>query len=508
MKARAIQICGTGSGVGKSVIVSALCRIFLQDGYKVCPFKAQNMALNSFVTRQGGEIGRAQATQALACRIEPHVDMNPVLLKPASDTGAQVIVRGSPLGNMNARNYTRYKAKLLPVVRRSFDALSKKYEAVVIEGAGSPAEINLKSHDIVNIKMARYAKAPVILVGDIDKGGVFASLVGTLELLNNSERRMIKGFIINKFRGDKTLLVPGLRWLEKRTGIKVLGVIPYFRGISIPEEDAVPLDNFTARPSERKRRKLDIAVIYLPHISNFTDFDPLAAEPDVKLRYVNRPEGLGKPDMLIIPGTKSTITDLSYLNKSGFAGKILENANSKKHSVILGICGGYQIMGEIIYDKHAIESGSRKVKGLGLLPVSTRLMPHKELNRLKAKDTASGEEVSGYEIHHGLTKSAGNCKPFFEVFQRNGKEVKYPDGIACKGRRVLGTYIHGLFDSAAFRRDFLNRLRAKKGWPALSQETTFNPDAEIDKLAKLARENIDTAYLYRILDKNIQEVIR
>ncbi len=499
MKAKALQICGTGSGVGKSVMVSALCRIILQDGYKVCPFKAQNMALNSFVTAEAGEIGRAQAVQALACRIDPTVDMNPVLIKPVTDIGAQVIVRGRTIGNMNALNYTRYKRKLLPVVKKSLDRLSKKYEVIVIEGAGSPAEINLKSHDIVNMKMAQYAKAPVILVGDIDKGGVFASFVGTLELLSKRERAMVQGFVINKFRGDISLLKPGIDWLEKRTGIRVLGTIPYFRNIMIPEEDAVSLDNFTKRGIPGKRQKIKIDVIYLPHISNFTDFDALAAEPDVELRYVDSLEGLNTPDIIIIPGTKSTISDLSYLKKTGFDGKILSEANSRKPAVILGICGGYQMLGEMIYDKHSIESDCRRIRGLGLLPVSTRLMPQKELSRVKARDLFSGREVSGYEIHHGLTKINSGCKPLFEVFQRNDRKIKYFDGITYDHGRILGTYIHGVFDAAIFRRDFLNRVRLKKGWPALSRAAAFDPDAEIDKLARLIRENIDTAYLYKLL---------
>lgn len=501
MSARAIQICGTGSGVGKSVIVSALCRIFSQDGYKVCPFKAQNMALNSFVTVKAGEIGRAQAVQALACRIEPDVDMNPVLLKPVNDIGAQVIVRGKPVGNMNAHNYTRYKTKLIPVVRKSFDALSKKYEVVVMEGAGSPAEINLKSHDIVNLKMAQYAKAPVILLGDIDKGGVFASLVGTLELLTKSERLMVKGFIINKFRGDKALLDPGLKWLEKRTGIKVLGVIPYFRNIRIPEEDAVPLDNFAARPSAGKGQRLDIAVIYLPHISNFTDFDALAAESDVGLRYINKPEELGSPDIIIIPGTKNTLFDLEYLKACGFAEEILSAARSNPRALILGICGGYQMLGELICDKYSVESGSKKITGLGLLPAQTHLRKDKELSRIKARELSSGIGLSGYEIHHGVTKVSRSCKPLFEVFQRNGKKAKYFDGAVSRNGCILGTYIHGLFDAAIFRRDFLDRARERKGWPALLQAATFDPDAQINKLAKLVRENIDVGYLYRILNK-------
>ena len=501
---KAIQICGTGSGVGKSVIVSALCRIFLQDGYRVCPFKAQNMALNSFVTKEAGEIGRAQAVQALACRIEPTVDMNPILIKPTSDVGAQVIVRGKPIGNMDARRYTDYKSRLVPIVRKSFDKLSNKYEVIVIEGAGSPAEINLKSHDIVNIKMAQYAKAPLILVGDIDKGGVFASLVGTLELLTKKERKMIKGFIINKFRGDKSLLNSGIDFLEKRTGIKVLGVIPYLKNILIPEEDSVSLERQTPDTGHRtpNTELINIAVIKLPHISNFTDFDALEREVDVRLRYVKRPEELNSPDILIIPGTKNTIADLRWLKDSGIASKILSAIRYPLSAILIGICGGYQMLGSKIYDRHGLESKSKKVEGLGILPIETHLKTVKILAQVKAKDLLSGLELSGYEIHHGHTRITGDCEPLFKIFQRNGKKTRYFDGVSSNNGRILGTYIHGLFDSTAFRQSFLNRVRFKKGWPLLSQAADFDPDSEIDKLAKLVRENLDMKYLYKILDKH------
>jgi len=503
MHAKTIQICGTGSGVGKSVIVAALCRIFLQDGYKVCPFKAQNMALNSFVTKEQGEIGRAQATQAQACRIEPSVDMNPVLIKPSSDVGAQVIVQGKPIGNMNALRYTKYKSRLKTVVKESFDRLSGKYQLVVLEGAGSPAEINLKSHDLVNLKMASYAKAPVILVGDIDKGGVFAWIVGTLELLTARERKMIKGIIINKFRGDKSLLMPGIDFLEKKTGIKVLGVIPYYRNIKIPEEDAVPLDSFKSR-TPGKQTRLNIDVIYLPHISNFTDFDGLEKEPDVRLGYLKSPEELNNPDLIIIPGTKNTISDLKYLYKSGFAKKILSILNSGAMTQVMGICGGYQMLGSKIHDKNGLESGCRQTSGLNILPVETSLKTDKILSQVKAKDLLSGMGLTGYEIHHGRTRITGNCRPAFEVFERNDKKTRYPEGAVANDGRILGTYIHGIFDAEPFRRDFLNRLRRKRGWPVLTASGNFNLDKEFDKLAKLVKDNIDTGLLYKILAGGIK----
>lgn len=503
MKAKSLQICGTGSGVGKSVIVSALCRIFLQDGYHVCPFKAQNMALNSFVTIGQGEIGRAQATQAQACCIEPSVDMNPVLIKPNSDTGAQVIVHGRPIANMSARRYIKYKSRILGAVRGSFRRLAEQYEVVVMEGAGSPAEINLKSHDIVNLKMASYAKAPVILVGDIDKGGVFAWIIGTLELLTPQERKMIRGIIINKFRGDKRLLKGGIDFLEHRTGIKVLGVIPYYRNIRLPEEDAVPLDSFRGKVNQ-KQHGLNIDVIYLPHISNFTDFDALEKEADVRLRYVKRPEELNNPDVIIIPGTKNSISDLNYLMNSGFAKRILSAVNSNAITQVVGICGGYQILGSKIRDRNGLESRCGQMSGLNLLAVETSLRTDKILAQVKARELVSGLELSGYEIHHGRSKITGGCKPAFKITERNGRKLNHAEGAISSDGRILGTYIHGIFEAETFRRDFLNRLRQKKGWPVLRARGKFNLSDEFDKLAKLVRENINTGLLYKILKGKVR----
>ena len=502
-RAKTVHICGTGSGVGKSVIASALCRIFLQDGYRVCPFKAQNMALNSFVTKEGGEIGRAQAFQAKACRIEPHVDMNPILMKPTADKHAQVIVHGKPIANMSALRYVRHKKRLSKEVFNSFDRLSRKYEVIVMEGAGSPAEINLKSHDIVNLKMARYADAPVVLIGDIDKGGVFAWLVGTLELLEKEEREQIRGFIINKFRGDVKLLKPGIDFLEKRTGIKVLGIIPYFHqsgrnSIKISEEDSVSLDNFKS-VAKSNRRKLNVDVIYLPHISNFTDFDALEKEQDVNLRYIKSPESLNRPDIIIIPGTKNTASDLRYLKESGFAEKISSIMKNDKSAVLIGICGGFQMLGTRIRDPHRTESRQKETNGLGMLEVETVFGKDKVLSQVKAKETSSGLEVSGYEIHHGKSRNIINYTPAFNIVERKGKIVRDSDGVIAMDGRVYGTYIHGIFDADIFRRNFLNRIRSRKGWDTLSNKTSFNPDHELDKLASLVRKNIDMKYLYKIL---------
>ena len=497
MKAKAIHICGTGSGVGKSVVVSALCRIFMQDGFRVAPFKSQNMALNSYVTADGGEMARAQVVQAQACGIEPTVDMNPILIKPSSDTGAQIIVRGKPVGNMNVLDYVKYKKNGIGIAKESLDKLLLEYEVVVMEGAGSPAEINLKKHDIVNIKIAAYAKAPVILVGDIDKGGVFAWIVGTLELLTKEEKKMVKGIIINKFRGDITLLKPGIKFLEKYTGIKVLGVIPYFKDIKIPEEDAVPTGSGVR--GVNSKRKINISVIYLPHISNFTDFDALEREDDVILRYVKRPQELDGSDMIIIPGTKNTISDLAYLKKSSFDKKIASIIKSNNKTMLIGVCGGYQILGTKIKDLRNIESHVKEMSGLGFLPVETALQKEKMLARVKAKSLFSNADVSGYEIHHGVSKTIEESKPAFKIFQSNGKKSKYFDGVITKDKRIFGTYIHGLFESVSFRRGLLNSVRKRKGWLELPQDEAFNLDDEFDKLAKLIRESLDMKSLYRIL---------
>lgn len=501
MKAKTLQVCGTGSSVGKSVIVTALCRIFLQDGYKVCPFKAQNMSLNSFVTQAGDEMGRAQVVQAQACRITAHADMNPVLIKPATDKGAQIIVQGKPVGNMSVKKYINYKPIALKRVVDSFDRIKKEYEIIVIEGAGSPVEINLKRHDIVNMKMAQIAKAPVILAADIDKGGVFASLIGTLKLLEYKERKMIKGFLINKFRGDKALLNEGLRLLEGMAKKPVLGVIPYFKDIRIPQEDSA------GNPKKCRQAEeagvIEIGVIKLPHISNFTDFDPLENEPDVKLNYICDKYGLNSPDVLIIPGTKNTISDLVWLKESGIRSQIMSAINSKPSTILIGVCGGYQMLGREVYDTKHIESGSKKTRGLGVLPIITYFKKEKILSQVKAKEIASGLKVCGYEIHHGRTRIIDKCRPAFQVTENCGKKVNAYDGAMARDGRIWGTYMHGVFDEPVFRRDFLNRIRRKKNLPALPQEISFNQDKEFDKLADLVRKNIDTKLLYKILNDGI-----
>lgn len=501
MNTMALAVLGTGSGVGKSVMVSALCRIFLEDGYKVCPFKAQNMALNSFVTESGGEIGRAQAVQAQACRIDPDVLMNPVLIKPFTDTGAQVIVLGKAIGNMSAVNYIKYKSKLSKVVRESYDALSRNYELVIIEGAGSPAEVNLKSHDIVNLKMAQYAKAPVILVADIDKGGVFAWIVGTLELLTKNERKLVKGIIINKFRGDIALLKSGLDFIEKKTGIKVLGVIPYFKDIAIPEEDAISEEKKSS--AFLKAQSINISVISLPHISNFTDFDALERESDVRLSYIQAGEDLGNPDVIIIPGTKNTIYDLDYLKKSGIAERISARIKDHPRTMLIGICGGFQMLGEEVNDYKNIESKIKSIRGLGFLPMVTDFEDEKILNRVKAVEIKSGQEIYGYRIHHGRSRRLKKLGHLFKIIEQQGKNSLDLEGGITGDGKIWGSYIHGIFDADQFRRVFLNRIRLGKGLKPLKKVTNFNVDAQLSLLANHVRQNLKINYLYRIIRKEV-----
>lgn len=501
MDTKAIQICGTGSGVGKSIIVTALCRILLQDGYKVCPFKAQNMALNSFVTKGQGEIGRAQAVQAQACRIEPSVDMNPILIKPTSDVGAQIIVRGKPIGNMTATQYRDYKHKLQETVKSSLDRLLEKYEAVIIEGAGSPAEINLKPDDIVNMKVAEYANAPVVLVGDIDKGGVFAWLIGTLQLLDKKERLRIKGFIINKFRGDRGLLTPGIKFLEKATGIKVLGVIPYFKDIRIPEEDGIFYTREMAKDDQIK-----IGVINLPHIANHTDFD-IFKEEKVNFSYIDEPAKIEDLDIVIIPGTKNTMQDIKFLRKTGF--EVAIKKHIKKGKFLVGICGGFQMLGKMIFDPLNIESSAKGIRGLRFFDFNTIFAAKKITQQIEANFTKPflltkrRIGVTGYEIHHGRTVWNTIPQPMFIIKKRGGEEVGVYDGAYTRNFQVWGTHIHGIFDNYNFRKWFLEWTRKKLGLPKQKITNNLDFDKEISMLARLVKQNLDIRYLYKILDKHV-----
>ncbi|MBQ6575594.1 MAG: cobyric acid synthase [Lachnospiraceae bacterium] len=428
-----IMVAGTMSNVGKSVIAAGLCRVLTRRGYKVSPFKSQNMANNSYVTAEGLEMGRAQVVQAECCNRDPKVFMNPVLLKPVTDKGSQVIVNGIPAGNMNAKEYFQYKKKLIPVIDEAFRKAYDSSDAVVIEGAGSIAEINLKENDIVNMGLARMTDSPVILVGDIDRGGVFAQLVGTLELLEPSERARIKGLVINMFRGDRALLEPGIKLLEQKTGIPVLGVVPYMK-LDIDDEDSL-----SEKLHDSKRGTIDIAVVKLPHIANFTDLDALSQVDDVSVRYIEDPEGLARCDLVIIPGTKNTISDMNWLEESGMADALRSYASGS--GIVIGICGGYQMLGMSISDPEGCEGGG-KTSGLGLLPVSTVITAQKVRRQFEgivslasgALSSLTGEKITGYEIHMGTTE----CLAPLSEFTSDGSGY-------CSGN-IYGTYVHGLFD--------------------------------------------------------------
>jgi len=499
MSAKTLMIQGTASSVGKSVIVTALCRIFHQDGFKVAPFKAQNMALNSFVTREGDEIGRAQAVQAEAAGIEPSVDMNPVLLKPEAEAKSQVIVLGKVAKNLEASQYYDYTPYLLGVIEDSLNRLRSNYDIVVIEGAGSPAEINLKEREIVNMRVARMADAPVLLVGDIDRGGVFASIIGTLELLTGDERDLVKGLIINKFRGDLALLKPGLDFLEKKSDKPVLGVIPYFRGIKIAQEDSVYLEE---RRAGSASRGVDIAVIHLPHISNYDDFDPLE-EMDCTVRYISEASELGNPDLIILPGTKSTVADLVYLKEQGIAQAIIQRA--KAGTPVIGICGGYQMLGKTINDPYEVESRGSSVAGLGLLDIETTFGQVKTTTQIGARVVANkglfeglkGIEITGYEIHMGQTGSQ-NHPAAFQVMETPQGKANYLDGAASDDCLIFGSYIHGLFHNVNFTQALLSRLRQLRGLP-VAATVSINKDKQYDELAGIVRQNLDMRRVYKIM---------
>ena len=499
MAAKTLMIQGTASAVGKSIVVTALCRIFKQDGFRVAPFKSQNMALNSFVTSNGEEMGRAQVVQAEAAGLEPCVDMNPILLKPEADSRCQVVVLGKPAMTVNAREYGYQALKLLPVVEDSLDRLRSVYDIVVIEGAGNPAEINIKENEIVNMRIAKLAEAPVLLIGDIDKGGVFASLVGTLALLDEAERDNIKGFIINKFRGDITILQPGLDYLEEYTSRPVIGVIPYFHHISIPQEDSM-----WDKTAPRKTGEIiDIAVIHLRRLSNSTDFEPLQQEEGVEVRYVRNIDELASPDAIILPGSKSTIADLAHLWQSGLAESIIQRA--KSGTPVVGICGGFQMLGKEIKDPAGVESEEGSIVGLGLLDTTTIFQPKKTTRQVKAQvlsdegllEGLNGEEVIGYEIHMGQT-IGNNTKPLFLVTQKVGRQAGYIDGAVNPDGLTFGSYLHGLFDNANFRHTFLSRLRQRKGLSLIPRQPIPSREQQYNELADIVRQSLNLKLVYQI----------
>ena len=486
--AKNIMIQGTMSNAGKSLLAAGLCRIFKQDGYRVAPFKSQNMALNSFITKTGAEMGRAQVVQAEAAGIEPDVRMNPILLKPTTDVGSQVIVNGQVQGNMRAMEYYRRKREFIPAVMEAYNSLAQEYDIIVIEGAGSPAEINLKATDIVNMGLAELVDAPVLLVGDIDRGGVFAQLYGTIALLEPQEQRRIKGTIVNKFRGDRAILQPGIDILEKICGVPVAGVIPYTH-VDIDDEDSLSTRFHTGDG----RKDIDIAVVKLPRISNFTDVSPLERFESVSVRYIERPDQLHQPDMILLPGTKSTIADLLWLRQSGLEAAICQQA--ARGCIVFGICGGYQMLGTSVRDPLGVEAaGVTEIKGMGLLPMDTVFQGEKVQQQTSgvfgeipgALHSLSGMNYTGYEIHMG--RSQQQLAPL--VNQGN----------------VYGSYIHGIFDGAGIAQAIIGDLAARKGIDP-GTLTVFDPERykqeQYDKLADAVRGGLDMDFVYKVLNREV-----
>ncbi len=499
----ALMLQGTSSNAGKSVMTAAFCRIFLQDGLRVAPFKSQNMSLNSYVTADGREIARAQAVQAAACRLAPDIRMSPVLLKPGSETGSQVLVSGRPVGHMSALEYQSYKAQAFDVVREHYESLCADYDVIVLEGAGSPGEVNLKQNDIVNMRMAEFAQAAVLLVGDIDRGGVFAGFVGTLEVLAEWERRLVIGYLVNRFRGDRRLLGDAFEYMREHTGLPVLGVVPYLHGHGLPEEDSVTFkedllaSSTDAGGGAATSAPLEIVFVDLPRVSNFTDVDALRIEPDVRVRVLPvgaGPDQLGTPDAVILPGTKNSLADLDYLKQSGIAGRLRELAARDDGPVVCGICGGFQMLGRIIRDPDGVESDrdtGAGVPGLGLLPLETEFAPAKTLRQTRLTHRESGLPVVGYEVHHGRTYSDGGHAFFTE-------DPQGELGLAREDGRVWGTYLHGVFDQDEFRRRVLDGLRTRRGLAPLGTvQASFDLEPAFERLAAAVRENVQLDEIYR-----------
>ncbi|MDE3049591.1 MAG: cobyric acid synthase [Nitrospirota bacterium] len=503
-QARGIAILGTGSDVGKSLIVAGFCRLLSRRGVRVAPFKAQNMALNSFVTFEGGEIGRAQALQAQACGIEPTVDMNPILLKPESDSRSQVVVRGNVYETLDALAYFERKETLFNIVRECYARLAREYECVVIEGAGSAAEINLRDRDMVNWPVVELADASVVLVADIDRGGVFAQIIGTLDLLAPHERQRVRGVIVNKFRGDRRLFEDGVRMLESRTDLPVLGVVPFLRDLRLDQEDS--LDLARSRSVQFKPDLINVVVVLLPRMSNFTDFNTLAAEKDVALRFAASPEDLRGADVVMLPGSKNTLDDLDYLVTSGFPGALASHVYGG--SELVGICGGYQMLGQAIADPKGLERGGTS-RGLGFLDVMTELDAPKICRQVCATSLLHGVEqhkpVRGYEIHMGRI-SRGAVNPCFQIEASETLEgnARGDEGAASENDLVWGTSIHGLFDQAGFRRGWLNRARNWKGLPPVSPReselVTTQLRAELDRWADHLEQYVSMDAIYSVFE--------
>lgn len=508
-RSRALMIQGTGSNVGKSILTTALCRIFLEDGLRVAPFKAQNMALNAYATREGLEMSRAQALQAAACRLDPEVRMNPILIKPTTERQSQLVVMGKAMPLMTWDEYNELKPTLRPVVQGAYHSLAEEFDLVLLEGAGSPAEINLMAHDIVNMAAAEMADAPVLLVGDIDAGGVFASLVGTVALLPARHAERIRGFVLNKFRGDRAILAPGLDQIREITGRPVVGVVPYIERLFLPEEDSVA---FKSGRIPRFRRKTSgdrfcrIAAVDLPKVSNFTDLDPFCVEPDVEVSILRPGEALEKdgrlPDVVILPGSKNVAGDLHFLRQHQFD-RALRGFVSEGGELV-GLCGGLQILGERIEDPYQIEGGQSSVPGLGLLPIKTVLEKEKILRPVAAHHLVSGLDVRGFEIHHGRTEAAACHPSFIKIFDgvKDGAATPSPIQLGWTNEtgRVWGTYLHGVFDDDRFRRWFIDRVRERKEWTPLKEvQARYDIEAMIQRLAEVVRKELDLPAVYRMV---------
>lgn len=505
MSAKVIMIQGTMSNSGKSFITAGLCRVFAQDGYRAAPFKSQNMALNSYITEDGLEIGRAQAMQAEAAGIIPTVDMNPILLKPTSNVGSQVIVNGEVYANMKAMDYYRDKMQFLPAVKHAFSRLSEQYDVIVIEGAGSPAEINLRENDIVNMGLAKMVHAPVLLVGDIDRGGVFASLYGTVKLLEPGEQDLIKGLIINKFRGDVRILEPGLRMIEEKTGIPVVGCIPMEK-IDIDDEDSLSERLTVHGETADWDACVNIAVMRLPHISNFTDFSVFERMDGVNLYYADSIRNFGSPDCIMIPGTKNTMDDLIWLRESGLEAVVLRSR--EQGTPVFGICGGFQMLGKTLEDPDGVEHGGN-IRGMGLLDTRTIFQKQKIRTQINGEwlhkqgmfEQVPGNEVKGYEIHMGETQNLGGCIPIIELKDGRIDALASPDGLTA------GSYLHGLFDTEGLADALAAKLAEKKGICLSSKKFDLQvyKEAQYDKLADLVRDSLDMDAIYRMTGLPVNE---
>lgn len=498
--AGAVMVCGTASNCGKSLLVAGLCRLLSRRGLKVAPFKGQNMSLNSFVTADGDEIGRAQGAQALAASVEPEAAMNPVLLKPTSDRRSQVVVMGRPWRTLDAADFHKAKAELVPVVDAALEDLRGRFDVVICEGAGSPAEINLLEHDLVNLGLARRAGLPAVLIGDIDRGGVFAHLYGTVALLPDDLRAALRAFVINKFRGDPSLLGNATQVLEERTGLPTLGVVPWLAQVAIDAEDSLALAEAERRAdgASGPGEALDVAVVRFPRISNFTDLDALALEPGVTVRWVRHPNQLAGADLVVLPGTKSTVADLAWLRERGFDRALADLAAGPSSPTILGLCGGYQMLGRAIVDDDGVEHDSGAVRGLGLLDVTTRFVADKHTARRRGCELGAAVALSGYQIHHGRVALGPTARAWLSLDGAGGAEE---EGARDDARATFGTTLHGLFEGDEFRAQFLARAAARRhrAWTPSSVSFEAARHAQYERVADACEAHLDVAALLEIV---------